>query len=371
MPDLSIRTVTTLEEFETLKQPWNALLERVRSDNIFLTWEWLYTWTKHYLGDRSLRILLLYDAHDRLTGIAPLYIRPSASYGFLGLREMRFLAAEGVASPYLDVIVPKGRHRAVVQRLYHYVHTEISRDWDVLTLSDIPAESPTIDVWITLNCESGKVADLVVDTTACPLITLSTVEDFLRSLSRNARYNIRRKRRRLERVGRVAYERATSKEDTAKALESFIEVHRMRWAQRAPVGTFGKQPFLAFHRDIVSVLGAKDQVRFDFLRLNGEVVAGIYGYRYHGRYFFYLPGFNPRVCPQASPGMLLLLQCIEQAIAEGDHVFDLLKGVADYKMGWANGLRRSLTLRHYNRHLRSAAASWLARGKNIVKTVLR
>ena len=370
MPDFSVRTVTTLEEFEALAQPWNALLEQARSDNIFLTWEWVYTWTKHYLGERPLRIILVYDARDRLVGIAPFYIRQSASYGFLRLREMRFLAAEGVASPYLDFIVSKARKRPVLEHLYNHLHGDIAGEWDVLTLSEIPAESSTIDFWASLSRDSGKVAD-IVDTTACPLIPLSNVDDFLQSLSRNGRYNIRRKRRRLEQLGQIAYERASSKQDIVKALESFIELHRMRWAQREPVGTFGSQRFLSFHRDIVRVLGDKDWVRFDFLRLNGEAIAGIYGYSYNGRYFFYLPGFNPTVCPQASPGILLLLHCIEQAIAEGHKEFDLLRGIADYKMAWANSLRRSITLRLYNRHLRSTAASLLARGKNAAKIVVR
>jgi CelD/BcsL family acetyltransferase involved in cellulose biosynthesis len=368
--NFSVRIVTTLAEFEALAQPWNALLEQARSDNIFLTWEWLYTWTKHYLGERSLRIILVYDARDRLVGIAPFYIRQTSSYGLLRLREMRFLGAEGVASLYLDVIVSKARKRPVLEHIYNHLHGDLNGSWDILTLSEIPAESPTIDFWASLNGDSGKVAE-IVDTTASPLITLSNLDDFLQSLSRNGRYNVRRKRRRLERFGQIAYERASSTEDIVKALESFIELHRMRWAQRAPVGTFGSQRFLSFHRDIVSVLGDKDRVRFDFLRLNGEAIAGIYGYSYNGRYFFYLPGFNPTVCPQASPGILLLVHCIEQAIAEGHKEFDLLRGIADYKMAWANSLRRTITLRHYNRHLRSTAASLFARGKNAAKTLVR
>ena len=71
----SIRAVTTLEEFEALANPWNALLKQTASDNIFLTWEWLYTWAKHYLGDNRLCIILVYKQPSQLVGIAPFYIQ--------------------------------------------------------------------------------------------------------------------------------------------------------------------------------------------------------------------------------------------------------------------------------------------------------
>jgi len=367
----TIRAVTSLEEFERLADPWNALLKQAGADNIFLTWEWLYTWAKHYLGDHRLWIILVYKGESQLVGIAPFYIRRVNTYGVFSLREMRFLGSEGVGSAYLDFIVPKPNKKAVLEHIYRYLHDEVGRVWDTLTLSEIPAESSTVDFWDSFNQEAGKVLE-IVGTTACPLIELTgRLEDFLKGISRNKRYNLQRKRKRLERAGSVVYERASPIHDGGKALETFIELHRMRWGQKAPNGTFGSQRFLAFHQEIATLFGERGWIRLDFLRLNGEAIAGIYGYSCHGRYSFYLPGFNPTICPEASPGILLLFHCIKEAIAERHKQFDLLWGAADYKMAWANGLRRSLTLRHYNRHVRNTAVKLLQSGKDIVKVLVR
>jgi len=367
----SIRAVTTLEEFHRLADCWNNLVGQSASDNIFLRWDWLYTWAKHYLGENRPCIILVYKQPGQLVGIAPFYIQWVNTYGVFNLREMRFLASEGVGSPYLDFIVCKQNRKTVLYHIYRYLHEELREQWDTLILSGIPAESPTIDLWNSFIQEAGKVME-IVGTTACPLIELTgRLEDFVKRISSNERYNLQRKRKRLEQAGRVVYERVSSIHDVGKTFEMFIQLHRMRWGQKAPDGTFRSQQFLSFHKEIAKVFGERGWIRLDFLRLNGEAIAGIYGYSYNGRYSFYLPGFNPTIFPQASPGILLLFHCIKEAIVEGHKQFDLLWGIADYKMAWANGLRRSLTFRYYNRHVRNSAVKLLESGKDIVKILTR
>jgi CelD/BcsL family acetyltransferase involved in cellulose biosynthesis len=72
-----------------------------------------------------------------------------------------------------------------------------------------------------------------------------------------------------------------------------------------------------------------------------------------------------------SPGILLLFHRIKEAILEGYEEIDLLRGHDDYKMAWANGLHRCLTIRYYNRHVRAAALKLLEGGKATMKILLR
>lgn len=370
-PRLSVRVVRTLEEFERLPGDWNELIERAMADNVFLTWEWLFTWAKHYLDGRSLRIVLVYDRQHRLVGLAPFYLHRHTAWGLARLRELRFLGTEEVCSSYLDIIAPAREKRAVVERVYQYLHGEASGEWDLVTLAEIPAESATIGLWDQLVQEAGRVVEMA-GTTACPYISLNGgLEAFLRGLTRSGRYNLQRKGKRLERAGRVACERASSPAEVEEALVTFIGLHQARWAAQGVGGAFLSERFLAFHRELVKVFGERGWVRVHLLSLDDEPIAGVYGYRYKGRYSFYLPGFNPTACPEASPGILLLFRCIKDAIEEGLTDFDLLRGTARYKLAWADGLRQSLTLRHYNRHLRSAAAKCWSSGRDIVKVLVR
>ena len=126
---LTIRVVTSLEEFKGLAREWEELLDRVPGHSLFLTWEWLYYWATHHLEDGQLRILLASDEHECLVGNAPLYLRRTKAQGLISVRELRWLGSEAVCSSYLDFIVQERHKPALLQRLYRYLATkdEVSR----------------------------------------------------------------------------------------------------------------------------------------------------------------------------------------------------------------------------------------------------
>jgi len=368
---LTIRAVTSFEEFKGLTQVWEQLLRTVPGHSLFLTWEWLYSWTKHYLGDSRLRILLLHDDHQRLVGIAPLYLRTTRAHGLIPLREFRFLGSETVCSSYLDVIANEKQKRAVLQGLYWYLFNEARGEWDVLTLSEVPAESSTINLWNELFDEAGKVGE-IVSTTCCPVIRLpGDVVTYRAGLGRSRRYTLQRKMKCLQGVGRIEYSRVTNPADVDTALDWLITLHQSRWCTGPSGGVFASERSQQFHKEIVHVLSERGRISIDLLQLNGRPLAAIYGLVYEDVYYFYLPGFDPEALSRASPGQLLLYHCIEQAIRDGEHTVDLLQGVQSYKLEWSNDLRRSLTVRYYNRHARALGLKLLDGLKEAVKILVR
>jgi CelD/BcsL family acetyltransferase involved in cellulose biosynthesis len=368
---LTIRVVTSREEFKGLAQDWEQLLRTVPGHSLFLTWEWLYIWTKHFLGDSRLRILVMRDDRERLVGIAPFYLRTTRAQGLIPLRELRFLGSDTVCSSYLDVIANEKQKRAVLQRLYRYLFNEARGDWDVLTLSEVPAESSTIDLWNELFDEAGKVGE-IVSATCCPVIRLpGDVETYRAGLGRSRRYTLQRKMTYLQGAGRMEYSRATSPAEIGAALDSLIALHQCRWSTRSSGGVFASERAKRFHREIVQVLSERGRVSLDLLTLDDQPLAAIYGFVYQGVYYFYLPGFDPGALSKASPGLLLLNHRIEQAICDGEHTVDLLQGAEPYKLECATVLRRSLTWRYYNRHARALGLKLLESAKQAVKILMR
>ncbi len=53
-----------------LREKWNNVLKKSKDDNIFLTWEWLSTWWKHY-GKEGKLIILLAEDKNEIVAIAP------------------------------------------------------------------------------------------------------------------------------------------------------------------------------------------------------------------------------------------------------------------------------------------------------------
>lgn len=368
---LTTHSITSLEEFKGLACEWEQLLRTVPGHSLFLTWEWLYLWTKHYLGDNRLRLVLVRDPCGQLVGIAPFYIRKMRRQGPLSVRELRFVGSEAVCSSYLDVIVSEQHKRRVLQHLYDYLFNDARKDWDILTLSDVPAESTTLDLWSECVAETGKVGEMLHQT-GCPVIRLQgDVETYRAGLGRNRRYTLQRKTKCLQHAGTMQYRRATSPAEVDAAFDSLVTLHQQRWNERADGGVFAKEPPRAFHREVVQVLSERGRVSIDQLDLDGRPIAAIYGFVYGETYYFYLPGFDPAALPRASPGLLLLHHRIEQAIREGLRTIDLLQGAQPYKLAWSSEVRRSVTLRLYNRSVRALALKLLDSAKQAMKILVR
>lgn len=367
---LTIRCLASLEDFKGLACEWERLLNSVPGHSIFLTWEWLYHWSIHYLGDGQLKVLLAFDEQERLVGIAPLYLHRSRMHGVIPVRELRLLGSEAVCSSYLDLIVQEQHKSALLRSLYDYLFGEIRDEWDLLTLSAVSGESSTLDLWNELFDDAGKVGE-VIATHCCPVIDLpDDLQRYRVSLGRNRRYTLQRKTTCLHKAGRVQFVRVTSPADVEAAFQSVISLHEQRWSPRGG-GVFANERARRFHRDIVRVLSERGRVSLDLLTLDGRPIAGVYGFVYQGVYSFYLPGFDPDAVPKASPGLLLLSHCIEQAICHGERMVDLLQGAQPYKLEWSTGVRRLMTARYYNRHASAAVLTFLDSVKQAVKILLR
>ena len=164
-----LRVVRNFEEFLALADRWHALLKETASDSVFLTWEWLYTWSRHYLEEGQLWIVLVFK-NDELIGIAPFCVRPRVT-GMMTIREMRFLGSEDVGSTHLDFIVRRKHKETVLRAIYRHLHEEAAGAWDLLTLSELPAESSSIDLWELMVGEAGRVME-VAGMTVEPFIDL-------------------------------------------------------------------------------------------------------------------------------------------------------------------------------------------------------
>lgn len=109
--NICLKKVDTTQKFGELKDKWDSLLEKSSSPNVFLTWEWLFTWWEFYSSSYQLFILLALDQDENILGIAPLCLSRT---GPLKLKTLRFLGTEEVCSDHLDFILQKGREKELL-----------------------------------------------------------------------------------------------------------------------------------------------------------------------------------------------------------------------------------------------------------------
>jgi len=99
---VEIKVIEDMSAFAQLEPFWNQLVAESSINRCHSTFEWLFTWWRHFGADRRLLLLVAYE-HGVPVGLAPLYI----GNGTTESNNLHFLG-QGL-SDYADFIVPRDR----------------------------------------------------------------------------------------------------------------------------------------------------------------------------------------------------------------------------------------------------------------------
>jgi CelD/BcsL family acetyltransferase involved in cellulose biosynthesis len=332
---LSIKKISTQNEFSKLKGGWTTLLKKSRGDTVFLAWEWMYTWWECFQENRQLFILAVYDESENLVGIAPLCISKKKIGCIPILKYIKFLGTMPISSDHLDFIIYKGMERKVLGVIVEYLFQE--NRWDFCLLSNIPATSLT-----------GRLLQEVIGnrpfqseiSQECPYIPLpSRIEDFHLTLSRNMRNTIKRRRRNLyKKYDKVEFVAWKNPDGLENAMERLFALHEKRWKVMKHKGNLARIDVSEFHKKIARKLLNSDLLGLYFLRVQGNDVAALYTFKYNNKLFYYQGGWDPE-WSKDHVGSILTNLVIEDAINKGYSEYDFLRGSEDYKTRLTNKKR--------------------------------
>jgi len=324
---LSIKKISTQNEFSKLKDDWNVLLKKSKCDTLFLTWEWMYTWWECFKDNKQLFILTVHEENENLVGIAPLCMDKKKIGGIPFLKYIKFLGTMPISSDHLNFIICNKRERETLKAITEYLFQEIK--WDFCLFSNIPSSSLTSKLLKEImrnrlfQSEKSQV---------CYYIPLpSRFEDFQSSLRVNMRSSIRRKRRNLQKkYNGFELVILESPDEINDAMERLFELHEKRWMVVKHKGNFISNEVKKFHKKIARLFLKPDMLRLYFLRVQGKDVATLYTFKYNNKLFYYQSGRDPEWSKEGVGGILINL-IIEDAINKGYAEFDFLRGMEDYK----------------------------------------
>jgi CelD/BcsL family acetyltransferase involved in cellulose biosynthesis len=334
---VTVTIIDDVERFAALTPQWNELLRDSTSDCPFLTAEWLQAWWAHLAGSRTLHIITVRDAGDRLVAIAPLM----AVHGPLGIfRRLEFLGTGNAGSDYLDVIARIGYERAAVQA----IADAIKQDHAALRLDHLSDSSTALTLADELAGQGWTSRRTPVS--VCPIVTLAghTWDSYLGSLGSSHRANFRRRQRGLAKQFDMCFEPVTGDAARAEALAALIGFHRQRFGSDG--SAFASPALEAFHADATGRLDDQGWLRLFALKLNGDIAAVMYGFFYNSRFYFYQHGFDAQYEP-FSIGLVLMGLTIQAALEEGAIEFDMLYGTETYKRLWARDERQLTKVQLY------------------------
>lgn len=292
---------------------WEKYIDGNSTASFFQNTDWLRLYLKHFqVRDFSLGI---YE-NDKLVGFAPLELREK-TVGFLGI--MPVLGDEKI-SDFGDIVALAGKEKEV---------------WETI-MSQFPIPNPQADgSQITIECNfirensisykilkelGGKIEE--VD--SAPYIDLPrTWEEYLLSLDRHNRHEIKRKIRRLEeaKAFKVCFEGSPADID---------DLFRLMKLSSEKKNIFLSPKMEEYFRDLINSLWNNKKLELCFLKIDGKNIAVVILFNFKDEVLLYNSGYDPQYYKLA-PGLLLKAYTIKRAIEKGKKKYDFLRGNERYK----------------------------------------
>ncbi|MFC1993475.1 GNAT family N-acetyltransferase, partial [Chloroflexota bacterium] len=201
MDTAKVRIITHLEEFRVLKDTWDSILSKYpKIGTIYLTYEWLWTWWKHFGNKNKLNVVLI-EKGCNIIGIIPLM---KATYR-IGLIKLHVLETIGSNNcNYIGLILPEHVEDAMIIFL-DYLKEELVNNGSVLRLNWVPQNSIFLNSLIRHSKRYTKHI-----TTLAPYLLLPTKwDDYFSSIGQRRRKILRRSLRSLEKEHIVEFRQIT------------------------------------------------------------------------------------------------------------------------------------------------------------------
>ncbi|WP_437736155.1 GNAT family N-acetyltransferase [Sorangium sp. So ce1335] len=315
---LDIEVLYRRGELAALREPWNALWQRCPAATTFQRPEWLIPWCRELGPEEVLALVFRSPSEQGLVGLAPLAI-----HRYRGERLVALLGA-GITD-YNDVLAAPGYERAVAAAVLAHLRDRAA-DWDVADLHDLRGSSPLLAV----EAPAGW-SDEIEKLEACPMVTIPEGAGPDDLFSPGMRARVGRARKRLAKAGALRVDVADAA-SVDELLDALFANHRARWVSRGEGGVLD-EALRPFHRAVAAGLCARGALRLFGLRLDGRIIASLYGLAERDGLASYITGFDPEFA-WYSPGLVMLASAIEHAAREGARTVDFLRGREPYKYEW-------------------------------------
>jgi CelD/BcsL family acetyltransferase involved in cellulose biosynthesis len=336
-----VSVAATVEEATAVHSDWGALLAASGQGNPFLTPEWQIPWARHFTEPGELQILLVHNG-DELVAIAPLYRRVTR-VGPLRFARTRLLGSGGgsVLTELPQIVsLPEWHRRSMRLIVAHVMGAEPRSDWVELTLA--PTQGWLEPEWIPESVGPPAVV-MASGVAATVVVALPTAHEALQSqLKPSLRRSIRRGRNRLARAGiDCSFEVVDQPgESLRQAVDRLVSLHRAR-AQVADhvahADSFAHPDEAGFLHEAAQGMAALGQLKICSLVTSTTTIATVLVLRVNGSAYFSVSGTDPDYW-EFGPMTLLLRECLDDAIANGDRSANLLRGPNYAKLRWAEEL---------------------------------
>lgn len=300
---------------------------------------WLEAWWRAFGSKHALHIGMFWRG-AQLVGYAPLMVTRGR---FLGVphRALRFIG-DGI-SDYADVF-SRDDDPAVKAEMVRTIVDDWA--WDDLSLCNVRGESSTIVAFEAHDAvDAGRCLRRVCRDEQCPYIDLRgmTFENYYKSLSRNHRRELQKRRHKLAALGdwRLDFEPAVP---AAALFDEFQRLHRERSQEMAWASVFDLPGFRGMFTTLLDTRTPSLSVLCSTLRHGDALMSYTLGFVANNIYYHWNIAFD-RAYEAIAPNKVHHQFLIEECFRRGYSEFDFMRGGYEYKFKWTDSARDNYRVR--------------------------
>ena len=340
--------IANIEEINNSRSSWNHLASTMKFPSVFLTWEWVTTWIKHFGQLYKPIIIFIYDDSE-LKAIAPFAQRSLRFRNRLIKAKLLTLCGSLELYPdHLDIICEANASDIYAEMVLDYFSNDY-REWDVIYLPFL-ASGGHLDNSLVSSKRNYKITQSV-DIIAPYLKIDENFKIFLAGLDRKKRYNLSRETKILF-DSNISILKVNNDYELENYLNELFHLHKIRTGNKKISSSFSKNDIMAFHKDVSRIFLELGWLRLYLLKNNADdkAISAAYGFVYAKRFNYYQTGFDPE-WQRFSPGKILIFKILEELHNTDTNEFDFLGGNDSYKTYWTKNYKMMSTFSIYNNNI--------------------
>jgi len=249
-----------------------------------------------------------------IIGIAPLLVR----------EERASIIGSADVCDYLDFVVAPGMERDFFSVLLDDLR---EKGINHLDLAPLRPDSTVLTNLVGMARKQGHEVLCHPEHVSLELDLPPTWDEYLATLSKKQRHEVRRKLRRLWEAGNVEHRCVEVGREVAAYMDTFLKLFSLSREEKA---NFMTPRMESFFRSLAEAMAEIGLLRFGIIELDTVPVAMTIGFDYNDSHYLYNSAYDPHF-EYLSVGLLCKILCLKESIERGRKKWDFLGGGEAYK----------------------------------------
>ena len=321
--NIELNTTQNFQElsWDKISEEWEEIFNSFEGNRFFQSQTIKNIWKNNFGKDSKYKIFVVSDTNNKM--ISPFKINEQ-KYTFIGSKDL-FDYQDFIYSDHNDI-------DELLESLVIFLSNDLSIK--ELELDSVPTSSPTIEKITGYLKKYNWDVEISLEDVSPRLLLPETFEEYLLSLNKKNRHEIRRKLRRLYEIQGVKSYEFSDKKNIQENMEEFFRLHRMSTPDKNNFMTENRENFF---RDISINMSTVGSTRLRFLEVDNKKVATSLSFLKDNVKYLYNSGYDPEYS-YLSVGVLNHVLSIQDSIFEKHTIFDFMRGdeVYKYRLGGVN-----------------------------------